>query len=104
MHGGAPPLLAILAALGFAVLLAASLKITGALFTTALLVMPVLAARRLLHRLAPLPWLAVLLPEIAVTAGFALSWAWDLPPGQVAVAILGLFLVATWLWPPSWRA
>ncbi len=103
-QGTAPTLLTISAAMGLALLLAASLKVTGALFTTALLVLPVLISRRLLHRLAPLPWLAVLLAEGAITAGFALSWSWDLPPAQVAVAILGLMLAASWAWPPSWRA
>ncbi len=103
IQGSAPPLLTIAAALGLALLLATSLKITGALFTTALLVLPVLISRRLLSRLAPLPWLAVILAEAAVTTGFALSWTWDLPPAQVAVAILGLLLAATWVWPPAWR-
>jgi zinc transport system permease protein len=91
-------------ALGLAVLLALSLQLGGVLLTTALLVLPALAARRLCRRLATVPWLAVGLAEAAVTAGFAIAWSADLPPAQVAVALLGLVLAASWCWPPSWRA
>ena len=58
---------------------------------------------RFARRLAWVPWLAVLIAEVCVTAGYAIAWTADLPPGQVAVAMLGGAMVLAWAWPPSWR-
>jgi ABC-type Mn2+/Zn2+ transport system permease subunit len=55
-------------------------------------------------RLAWMPWLSMAAGLGAVTGGFAIAWSADLPPGQVAVALLGGLLVLAWLWPRSWRA
>ncbi len=104
LQGVRPGLIGGLAALLLAGLLAISLELSGALLTTALLVLPALAARRFAQRLATVPWIAVAIAEAAVTAGFAIAWSADLPPGQVAVALLGTAMVAAWAWPPSWRA
>jgi zinc/manganese transport system permease protein len=93
-----------LSALLLALLLAASLQLSGSLLTTALLVLPALAARRFARRLAWMPWLAVIIAEVCVTAGYAIAWNADLPPGQAAVALLGGAMVLSWLWPPSWRS
>jgi ABC-type Mn2+/Zn2+ transport system permease subunit len=104
LQGVRPGLVGGLSAVVLALLLATALELSGALLTTALLVLPTLAARRFATRLAVVPWLAVGIAELAVTAGFALAWSADLPPGQVAVGLLGGVMVAAWAWPPSWRA
>jgi zinc transport system permease protein len=104
MQGVRPGLTGALSALLLAILLTIALTLAGALLTTALLVLPALAARRLTRHLGVVPWLAVLIGEVAVSAGFAIAWSADLPPGQVAVALLGAVLAASWCWPPSWRA
>ncbi len=103
LQGVRPGLVGGLSALVLALLLAAALELSGALLTTALLVVPALAARRLARRLAWVPWLAIAIAEVAVTAGYAIAWCADLPPGQVTVALLGGVMVLAWLWPPSWR-
>jgi zinc transport system permease protein len=103
-QGAAPLVLSLAAALLLALLLAVALKLLGALLTTALLVLPALAARRMGTRLAWMPWLSMAAGLGAVTGGFAIAWSADLPPGQVAVALLGGLLVLAWLWPRSWRA
>jgi zinc transport system permease protein len=103
-QGAAPLAISLGTALLLALLLAVALKLLGALLTTALLVLPALAARRLCTRLAWVPWLAMASGLAAVTGGFAIAWSADLPPGQVAVALLGGLLVLAWLWPRSWRA
>lgn len=104
LQGVKPGMVGALSALLLALLLAASLQLSGSLLTTALLVLPALAARRFARRLAWVPWLAVLIAEVCVTAGYAIAWSADLPPGQVAVALLGGAMVLSWLWPPSWRS
>lgn len=104
MQGVRPGLTGALAALLLAILLTIALTLAGALLTTALLVLPALAARRLTGRLGFVPVLAVIIAQAAVSAGFAIGWSFDLPPGQVAVAILGAAMTAAWCWPPSWRA
>ncbi len=76
--------------------LASSLRLTGTLFTTALLVLPALIARRWCGGLTMLPWAAVLIAQAAVTGALAIAWHADLPPAQVAVALLAAALAATW--------
>ncbi len=76
--------------------LAISLHLTGALFTTALLVLPALIARRWVRNLPSLPWAVVLIAEVAVTMAMALAWHLDLPPAQVAVVLLAGLLLCTW--------
>lgn len=104
LQGVRPGLAGGLSALLLAVLLTLALTLAGALLTTALLVLPALAARRFARSLAWVPWIAVLLGQAAVSAGFAIAWSADLPPGQVAVALLGGAMALSWCWPPSWRA
>lgn len=104
MQGVRPGLTGGLSALLLAILLTIALTLAGALLTTALLVLPALAARRLTGQLGLVPVLAVIIAQVAVSAGFAIGWSADLPPGQVAVAILGAAMAAAWCWPPSWRA
>mgnify|MGYP000296256967 CR=1 FL=1 len=104
LQGVRPGVIGVVSSVLLAALLAISLELSGALLTTALLVVPALAARRFARRLATVPWIAVLIAELAVTLGFAIGWSADLPPGQVAVALLGGAMVAAWVWPPSWRA
>jgi len=103
LQGVRPGLVGGLSALILALLLAAALQLSGALLTTALLVLPALTARRFARRLAWVPWLAVGIAELCVTAGFAIAWSADLPPGQVSVALLGGAMALAWIWPPSWR-
>jgi zinc transport system permease protein len=103
LQGVRSPVIGALAAVGLALLLAVALRVSGALFTTAVLVMPALIARRLCRSLRWLPLVAVAVALVAVTGGFAIGWSADVPPGQAAVGLLGLALVAAWCWPPSWR-
>lgn len=103
LQGARPGLVGLLTSLGLAALLATALSIAGAMFTTAVLVMPALIARRLCHRLSLVAPLAVGFAVLATTAGFAIAWSADLPPGQVTVGLLGALLALSWCWPPSWR-
>lgn len=80
--------LAIGAWLGLSVSLAVSVQ--GLLFAVAFLIVPTLAAGALARALWPLLILAPLIALAAGTGGIALAHRADLPPGQVAVALLAL--------------
>jgi ABC-type Mn2+/Zn2+ transport system permease subunit len=70
---------------------------TGALFAFASLVLPALAARELCRTMAAMLWAAPLLgASVTFVALFAAHTA-DLPPGQVAAALLGAVLLMAWL-------
>lgn len=104
LQGVSPGRTGALAALGLAILLTIALTLAGALLTTALLVLPALAARRFARSLVWVPWIAIAVGLAAMTGGYAIAWSADLPPGQVAVGLLGGVMALSWCWPPSWRA
>jgi zinc/manganese transport system permease protein len=78
--------------LGLAV--AWSIHVAGMVFTFGLLVLPALVAKGLVREMRSL---VILAPAFAASAAaFVLANWWDLPPGQVAVALLCVAQLATW--------
>lgn len=69
-----------------------SLYSSGMLFTFGCLVLPGLLAKGLSREFGRLFWLAPLIALIAVIAAFVLANHFDLPPGQMAVALMALAL------------
>jgi zinc/manganese transport system permease protein len=80
--------------LGLAV--AWSIHVAGMVFTFGLLVLPALVAKGLVREMGTLVVVAPVIAFAASAAAFVLANWWDLPPGQVAVALLCLAQVATW--------
>jgi zinc/manganese transport system permease protein len=80
--------------LGLAV--AWSIHVAGMVFTFGLLVLPALVAKGLVREMRSLVILAPGVAFAASAAAFVLANWWDLPPGQVAVALLCVAQLATW--------
>jgi zinc/manganese transport system permease protein len=80
--------------LGLAV--AWSIHVAGMVFTFGLLVLPALVAKGIVREMRSLVFVAPAVATVAAAAAFVLANAWDLPPGQVAVAILCVAQLATW--------
>lgn len=67
-----------------------AIRVTGLLYAFGMLVLPACIAARLAGRSALLFWLAPLVAVVLAVPSFALAHAWDLPPGQLTVAVLAL--------------
>jgi ABC-type Mn2+/Zn2+ transport system permease subunit len=85
---------AIAAWMGLAV--AWSIHVTGLIFTFGTLVLPALVAKSLVREVRSLFFVAPLIALIAASTSFVLANGWDLPPGQVTVAILCTMQLAAW--------
>lgn len=73
-----------------------SIRVSGLLFTFGSLILPALIAKNVVREVRSMFWAA---PFIAVTTtlcAFVFANAYDLPPGQVAVALQGLLLPVAW--------
>jgi zinc/manganese transport system permease protein len=81
--------------LGLAV--AWSIHVSGMVFTFGCLVLPGLVAKSLARRVSTLLWLAPVVALVAASTAFVLANDYDLPPGQVAVAILCTMQAGAWL-------
>ncbi len=99
-----PSLVNALLAVWTGLVLAVSLQATGALFTTAMLVLPALLARRLVPSLNWMPWAAVAFALIASTAGMGIAFDQGLPPAQVSVGLLVVALLLAWTARALWTA
>ncbi len=77
-----------------------SLHVSGLLYTFGCLVLPAMTARELVGEVGAMAKLAPLLALAAAAVATVLANSWDLPPAQVAVAILtGMVMAAK-----GWRA
>lgn len=74
-----------------------SIEVAGLIYTFGCLVLPALAARRLVRGMAPLLWLAPLLAIAVAAAAFVVANHFDLPPAHATVTGLALLVAATWL-------
>lgn len=75
-----------------------AIRSTGLLFTFGCLVLPALIARNLCRNVGPMFVTAPAVGLLAVLAGLMGAHAWDFPPGQLVVALLGATLVLAWMW------
>ena len=69
------------------------LRVAGLLFVAGSLVLPTLAAARLVRTTAAMAWCAPLLALLTVVVGTALAHSGDLPQGQVVVALQAVLVV-----------
>jgi ABC-type Mn2+/Zn2+ transport system permease subunit len=80
--------------LGLAV--AWSIHVAGMVFTFGLLVLPALVAKGLVREMRTLVFVAPAVAFGCSAAAFVFANSWDLPPGQVAIALLCAAQLATW--------
>jgi zinc transport system permease protein len=73
-----------------------SIRAAGVLFTFGCLVLPALSAKALGRRIAPLFFTAPVICLVAVGISFVLANHLDIPPGQMAVAVLCASVLITW--------
>jgi zinc transport system permease protein len=73
-----------------------SIRAAGVLFTFGCLVLPALAAKALGRRIAPLFFTAPVICLVAVGISFVLANYLDIPPGQMAVAVLCASVLVAW--------
>ncbi len=94
-EGGDPDRDRLLLTLALALLVAAALKVVGALLVSAMLILPAAAARPLARTPETMALAAAALGVLAVLGGLRLSWVADTPAGpSIVVAALVLFLAA----------
>lgn len=85
---------AIAIALGVAMGLA--IHVSGVVFSFGCLVLPALVAKNVCREVRQMLWVSPLVGLAAAIVGFVIANDRDLPPGQAAVAILCVALVAAW--------
>lgn len=85
---------AIAVALGVAMGLA--IHVSGVVFSFGCLVLPALVAKNVCREVRQMLWVSPLVGLAAAIVGFVIANDRDLPPGQAAVAILCVALVAAW--------
>ncbi len=76
----------------------------GMLFTFGCLALPVMIAKQACGEVRSLFWAGPLVAAVAALVGLWLSYAWDLPPGQVVVALLCVTLVGAAAVRYAWDA
>jgi ABC-type Mn2+/Zn2+ transport system permease subunit len=86
---------ALAAALGAAIGLA--ILVSGVIYSFGCLVLPALVAKNLCREVGQMFLVSPLVALAAAVAGFVLANAYDLPPGQAAVALLSVALVGAWI-------
>jgi ABC-type Mn2+/Zn2+ transport system permease subunit len=86
---------ALAAALGAAIGLA--IHVSGVIYSFGCLVLPALVAKNLCREVGQMFLVSPLVALAAAVAGFVLANAYDLPPGQAAVALLSVALVGAWI-------
>lgn len=77
---------------------------TGMLFTFGCLALPVMIAKQACGEVRQLFWASPLVALISAFVGLWLSYAWDLPPGQVVVTLLCAVLVLAAAGRCAWDA
>ncbi len=75
---------------------------TGMLFAFGCLALPVMIAKQFCGEVRSLFWASPVIAGLFAFAGLWLSYVWDLPPGQLVVALLSVLLVfaavARYIW------
>lgn len=74
-----------------------SIRVSGLLFTFGSLILPALIAKNVVPEVRAMFWAAPLIALATTLCAFVLANYYDLPPGQVAVALQGLSLACAWL-------
>lgn len=82
-----------------ALLIAFGIQIAGVLLMTALLIIPVAAARQWSHSPEQMVLLGALLGTLGVLGGFWASWYWDIPTGAAIVLAQSTFFLLTLVSP-----
>lgn len=77
---------------------------TGMLFTFGCLALPVMIAKQVCGEVRSLFWASPLVAAATALTGLWLSYAWDLPPGQVVVSLLCVALLAAAAGRQGWDA
>ncbi|MEM7626390.1 MAG: metal ABC transporter permease [Planctomycetota bacterium] len=77
---------------------------TGMLFTFGCLALPVMIAKQACGEVRSMFWVSPLIAAVGGLVGLWLSYAWDLPPGQVVVALLCVVLVVAVAARYTWDA
>lgn len=88
--------IAISASLGLVTGLA--IRSTGLLFTFGCVVLPALIAKNLCRSVQPMFLAAPVVGIASVLVGLMLAHRFDLPPGQLIVAVLAIVLALAWCW------
>lgn len=83
-------------AIALGVAMGLAIHVSGVVFSFGCLVLPALVAKNLCRELRQMLWVSPLVGLGAAVAGFVVANDRDLPPGQAAVAILCVALVAAW--------
>lgn len=73
-------------------------RVSGLVFTFGCLVLPALVAKGLCREMRPMLWVSPLVALVVTTVAFVLAHHYDLPPAQMAVALLAGTVVAAWGW------
>lgn len=73
-----------------------SIRAAGPLYVFGCLLLPVLAAKTMVREMRALFWTAPLLAVGCAIIGFVLAHAWDLPPAQITVVVMGALALAGW--------
>ena len=83
-------------ALLLGVALGLAIRISGTLYAFGCLILPAMAARAVSREMRSMLWRAPLLAAAGTVTGLVCAYHYDLPPGQVIVAIFALMTLATW--------
>ena len=73
-----------------------SMRVSGLLFTFGYLVMPAVIAKNICREIRPLFLVAPVVAVATAAVGFTLAHYYDVPPAQMSVAALCLFVVLGW--------
>ncbi len=74
-----------------------SIRVSGLLFTFGSLILPALIAKNVVHEVRSIFWAAPLIAVATTLCAFVLAHHYDLPPGQMAVALQGIVLAFIWI-------
>ena len=83
-------------AIALGVAMGLAIHVSGVVFSFGCLVLPALVAKHLCREVRQMLWVSPLVGLAAAVVGFVVANDRDLPPGQAAVAILCVALVAAW--------
>ena len=72
------------------------MHVSGLLYTFGCLVLPGLVARNVCRNASSVLVAAPLIGSLAALLSFVLANSLDYPPGQLAVAVMGVLLAASW--------
>lgn len=91
----------VLSSIWLGLVVGASIRVSGALYTFGCLVLPALIAKSFSREVGAMFLVAPAFSLLAGVAGFVVANHYDYPPAQTTVALLSLLLVVAWL--DRWR-